>query len=167
MRTITPETALKRLADACAKAEICPADASARLKRWGILPAEAARIITRLTDEGYISPERYARAYVRDKYRFAGWGRRKIALGLAAKRIDRATIAEALDDSVDADEYRSRLVTVLRAKARTLRPELVATYEGKQKLYLFAASRGFESSLISSVLSNQASEIWPGQSLSD
>lgn len=167
MRTITPENALKRLADTCAKAEICPADAATRLKRWGILSADASHIITRLIDEGYISPERYARAYVRDKYRFAGWGRRKIALGLAAKRIDRSTISEALDEAVDADEYRSRLVAVLRAKARTLRPELIATYEGKQKLYLFAASRGFESSIISSVLSTHASEIWPEQSSTD
>ncbi|MDE7152376.1 MAG: RecX family transcriptional regulator [Candidatus Amulumruptor sp.] len=167
MRTITPESALKRLADAAARAEMCPADAAARLKRWGILSADAARIIARLTDEGYISPERYASAYVRDKYRFAGWGRRKIALGLAAKRIDRAIIAEALDEAVDADEYRARLVAVLRAKARTLRADLIATYEGKQKLYIFAASRGFESGIISSVLSTQASEVWPEQSSTD
>lgn len=161
MRIITPDTAFARLASACARAEICSTDALGRLRRWGIMPGDARKILDRLIDEGYISDERYARAYVRDKYRFAGWGRRKIAMGLAAKRISRSIAAEALDSAVDTDEYRSKLIAVIRAKARALSPQLRNTFEGRQKLYAYAAGRGFESSLISSVISATDITIWP------
>ena len=167
MRPISPDIALTRLAASCARTEICSADAREKLRRWGIMSADATHILDRLIDEGYISDERYARAYVRDKYRFAGWGRRKIAMGLAAKRIDRNIAASALDEAVDNDEYRSRLVAVIRAKARSLAPELRNTFEGRQKLYAFAASRGFESSLISSVIRSHETKIWPDDSLND
>lgn len=158
---MTPDMALSRLADACARAEICSADASARLRRWGVGAADAARIVDRLVDEGFVDDARYARAFVRDKYRFAGWGRRKIAMALAAKRIPRDTLRQALDEAVDDGEYRSRLVAVLRSKARTLPAETLRTAAGRNKLYVFAAGRGFESSLIASVLSSETDRIWP------
>lgn len=153
--------ALSRLADACARAEMCSADALARLRRWGVGPTDASRIVDRLVDDRFIDDARFARAFVRDKYRFAGWGRRKIAMALAAKRIPRETAREALDEAVDADEYRTRLVAALRSKARSMRPELLRTAEGRNKLFVFAAGRGFEGSLIASVMSSDCESIWP------
>lgn len=167
MRIVTPDIALTRLAAACARTEICSSDAREKLRRWGIMSGDAAKILDRLTDEGYISDERFARAYVRDKYRFAGWGRRKIAMGLAAKRIGRGIAADALRDSVDPDEYRARLTAVVRTKARSLPQELHHTYEGKQKLYVFAAGRGYESDLISSVINSKDDEIWPDEAMNN
>ncbi len=167
MRILTPDIALTRLAAACARSEICSSDAMAKLRRWGIPSGAATGILDRLVDEGYISDERYARAYVTDKYRFAGWGRRKIALGLAAKRIPRSIASEALDNAIDPDEYRARLTDAVRAKARTLPSGLHHTYEGRQKLYAFAAGRGFESSLISSVINSTDPGIWPDESTND
>lgn len=160
-RPISPQIALERLAGVCARQEVSEYDAREKLRRWGIASADATRILERLIDESFISDERFARAFVRDKYRFAGWGRRKIAIGLAAKRIERSIIAEALDEAVDEDEYRSRLEALLRAKARSLPPELHSTFEGRQKLYIFAAARGFESSLISSVINSSSISLWP------
>lgn len=167
MRIITPEMALSRLAASCARSETCTADALARLRRWGIALSAANAIIGRLTDEGYISDSRYARAYVRDKYRFAGWGRRKIAMGLAAKRIARDIAAEALDEAVDSDEYLAKLTAVVRAKARTMPRELHNTYEGRAKLFAFAAGRGFESPLISAVIRSTDNPVWPDLSSDD
>lgn len=167
MRILTPEMAMSRLAASCARTETCTADAMARLKRWGITPSAASAIIGRLTDESYISDSRYAQAYVRDKYRFAGWGRRKIALGLAAKRIARDIAAEALDEAVDSDEYLAKLTAVVRAKARTMPRELHNTYEGRAKLFAFAAGRGFESSLITAVIRSTDNPVWPDPSSDD
>ena len=167
MRILTPEMAMSRLAASCARTETCTADAMARHKPWGITPSAASAIIGRLTDESYISDSRYARAYVRDKYRFAGWGRRKIALGLAAKRIARDIAAEALDEAVDSDEYLAKLTAVVRAKARTMPRELHNTYEGRAKLFAFAAGRGFESSLITAVIRSTDNPVWPDPSSDD
>lgn len=162
-RRLTPGQAFSRMADACARAEICSADAAARLRRRGLSADDIGQIVDRLVEEGFIDDERYARAFVRDKYRFAGWGRRKIALALAAKRIPRDIAAEALDTAVDEEEYRARLIRLLRSKARSLPAELHDTFEGRQKLYAFAAGRGFESSLISSIISSDNEPIWPDE----
>lgn len=160
-RPITPETAATRLAAACAQTEICPTDARKRLLRQGISGSEATKIISRLESEGFIDERRYARAFVRDKYRFAGWGRRKIAVGLAAKRIGRGVIEEALTEAVDAEEYEERLVALLRVRARSVKEEQQRTYEGRGKLYAYAVGRGYESELASRVIKERGEEIWP------
>lgn len=160
-RIITPEMALSRMAALCARAEICTGDASARLRRWGLSQAAREGIIGRLTEEGYISDSRFARAFVRDKYRFAGWGRRKIALALAAKRVGRAEVAEALESAIDEDEYRARLLAAVRSKARMLPAAMRGTFEGRRRLYAHALGRGYESPLINEVISSEGEAIWP------
>ncbi|MCM1117373.1 MAG: RecX family transcriptional regulator [Pseudoflavonifractor sp.] len=165
MRLITPDIALEKLSSACARAEICPADALKRLARWGISSSDACHIVDRLIDEGFISEERYALAYARDKMRFAGWGRRKITMGLKAKRLPPFAIAQAVD-RLDSTEYKAKLVAVMRSKARSLKEELTP-YERRQKVYAFALGRGYESSLISELLSSSQEEIWPSSSSDD
>lgn len=170
MRPLTPETAQSKLAAACARAEICPADALARLRRRGLSMSDAEAIVDRLIDGGFIDAGRYARAFAADKMRFAGWGRRKIAMALRAKRIEREYITSALE-ALDPDEYESRLEAVLRAKARTLKSGSLEPYERRRKLFAFALGRGFESDLIGPAISGisdndddyggEDGEVWP------
>lgn len=150
-KIISSREAYDRLADACVRAEYCSGELREKLRRWRIDSGEAARIVERLSAERFVDDARFARAFVRQKSVLARWGRRKIACALAAKRVDRDIIAEALGE-IDPAGYAEGLLALLAAKARSLGPEALATYEGRTRLYRYAASRGYETEAISQAI---------------
>ena len=87
MNTITEDEALNRVAAYCSAAEHCRAEVSEKLQKWGIAYEAIERILTRLEAEKYIDDERYCRAFINDKYRFAKWGKMKIGQGFYMKKI--------------------------------------------------------------------------------
>ena len=106
------------------------------------LPQQQVELIVRsLLDERFIDDERYARAFVRDKYRFNGWGRAKITAALRTKGIEAAVIDEALGE-IDDEEYEKVMTQALAAKVRTLAGR--EPRAARDALVRFAASRGYE-----------------------
>ena len=83
---------LSRLTARCSTTELCLSDIRKKLDATDIMEKEKERILHRLLDEGYVDEARYARAFVRDKFRFSGWGKVKIAQGLRAKQISSTDI---------------------------------------------------------------------------
>ncbi len=144
-KPITPTEALHRAAVLCSTAEHCTADIREKLSRWGISANDARTIIERLVSERFIDESRYAIAFAKDKFRFAGWGRIKIRYNLQQKRIANNDIAEALT-VIDEEQYLDRLTSLLQEKNRTIRDDNPESR--KAKLCRFAASRGFETDLI-------------------
>lgn len=148
-KPLTPEAAQIRAEELCARAEHCSGEIREKLLKWGIFPSDAERIVASMIKTRFIDDARFARAYVRDKIEFSRWGKRKVALGLYQKRVARDIINEALAE-FDEEKYRDALRCAIASKKRTIaEPE---TYEGRTKLFRFAASRGFEPDLIASVL---------------
>lgn len=141
MTNITESEALSRVAAYCSTAEHCRSEISEKLQRWG-LPYDAVdRILKRLVDEKYIDEERFCRAFVNDKYRFAKWGKVKIAQALQLKKVPSRLSWQCLNE-IDEEEYRSVLEGLLTAKRKSIRAE--NEYELNGKLMRFALSRGFE-----------------------
>ncbi len=157
-RNITPANALARLQELCARSEQCSHEILARLHGWGIDGSVAARILALLRRDRYVSDRRYASAFVRDKVVFNRWGRIRIKLALIRKHLDSDIISEALD-GIDPDEYRTALIEVLSAKARTL-PE-IHSYESRSRLLRHAASRGFETGIIIELIKQPS--LWNSQ----
>ena len=149
------EEALSRLAGQCTTTEICVDDARKKLERYDLSADERQRIIQRLLDERYIDEQRYARAFVRDKFRFSEWGRVKIAQALYQKHIAPAYIDEAMEE-IDDEDYRETLCKLIKAKRRSVKGR--SDYEVKGKLARFAIGRGFEPGIVFSVLSINESE---------
>ena len=143
-KPMKPENALARVADLCARSEQCRHEVREKLMRWGIGTADTEKIIARLEQERYIDDSRYARAYVADKFRFAGWGKRKIALMLRSKRIASDSINDALDQ-IDDDEYFDAALRTLRSRCRGQLPE---TREDAARILRFGAQRGFETDIL-------------------
>ncbi len=148
-KTYSYDEALHRAAAMCSMGEKSSADVRRKLADWGIAEAESERILAHLTKERFVDDERFAKAFAKDKARFAQWGRVKIAFALRQKSIPESLIAEALSQ-LDDEAYSDRLLELLRAKQRTLKSG--TEYEKNAKLVRFAQSRGFELDQILSTL---------------
>jgi len=148
-KPLDPAQALVRAEELCARAEHSSGEISRKLYQWGIGQADAGRIVESLIGRRFIDDRRFAAAYVRDKLEYSGWGRRKIALGLYQKRVARDIIADALAD-IAPDSYRSRLDSLLDRKRRTMTD--ADSYDGRTRLFRWAASRGFEPDMIADAI---------------
>ena len=144
-KPLEPARALLRLEELCARSEHCEGELREKLRKWLVSEEDADTILSSLRRRRYVDDERFARAYVRDKFRFDHWGRRKIELTLRRKRVDADVIADALEE-IDADDYMAMLRKLLAYKARSL-PDAGA-YENRVKLMRFAIGRGFEPQLV-------------------
>ena len=149
-KPLSPENALSRAAMLCSRCEQAEYDIRNKLKSWGIADPDIETIINRLINEKYLNEERYALAFTRDKFRFEGWGRIKIAYHLKCKHFSQDVIDIALSE-IDEGEYIRSLEHILQVKMRSLRGK--EPIQAKASLLRFASSRGFEPNLIYQALS--------------
>ena len=156
MKPLSEHEALNRAAAYCTTCERCVYEVCNKLTAWGMNSAQQMRIVERLKKENFIAEPRFCRAFVNDKVRFNRWGRLKISLALREKRLDSAAIKEALD-AIDDDEYMSTLTTVVAAKRKELKGK--DDYLSRQKILRYAASRGYEPSLIMNVMNFNPDEV--------
>ena len=115
----------------CAYQERSSGEVRQKLRLLGADSQTAQKLLQRLADDNFINEERFARAYVRGKFRINGWGRLKIKNGLRAKGVDENLIRTALAEEINEKEYAALLQRTVTEKGPTT-----------------ALSRGFEPSLI-------------------
>lgn len=93
------EDELKYKAEAyCSTAEHCPSEVISKLNLWGADDVVTEHILEHLKKERYLDTQRFCKAFVRDKYRFARWGRMKITQALRQKQLSSEDIAAGLDE---------------------------------------------------------------------
>ena len=145
MKQLTPAEALNKAAAYCTLCERCVSEVRAKLTAWGMTPAEQNSIVERLVSEKFIDETRYCRAFVNDKLKFNHWGRIKISAALREKQLPKELAKEALEQ-IDEELYMEILTETIATKRREYKGK--DDYATKQKLMRFAASRGFEPSII-------------------
>ena len=141
MKPITEEIARERLAVLCSRSEHCISQVREKMYTWGIAPEAQDRIVDYLLAHQYIDEERFARVYIEDKVQYNGWGPRKIAQMLAAKRIDKQVVRNILEE-IDPQVFVEQLQPLLRQKQRSVTGK--TDYERYCKLIRFALGRGYE-----------------------
>jgi regulatory protein len=117
----------------CAFQERCQSEVEERLRSMGVLPEAQAELVADLMANGFLNEERFARAFARGKFRIKGWGPRKIAQGLQAKRVSSACINLGLSE-LEEGEVRGYL---LRQREK---------YPDDQEFLAWAYRRGFDRS---------------------
>lgn len=137
------------MAKYCAYQERCVKDVRDKLKTFEIPEEEKTKILDYLIDNRFVNDERFAKAFVRGKVNQNGWGLNKIRFHLMQKGIDKEIIAEALGQT-DEEVYRQRLIDILKTKSKTVKA--ANDYEKKRKLAAYAMQKGFEGSLVWSVV---------------
>jgi regulatory protein len=142
-------TALKRAAALCSKQEQCSSHIREKLNSWNVSDQDAEKIIALLKKEKFLDESRYATFYVRDKFRFNGWGKIKLTMMLRQNGIEKELIDEALNQ-IDQESYFQACHRLISEKSATLKETNL--FKRKGKLFRFAAQRGFESDLILRIL---------------
>ena len=133
----------------CSLSEHCIQKVREKLVQWETPKEFIEPIIGKLLEDDYINEERFARAFVKDKFRFNHWGRIKISTHLRALGISSENIAKAMDE-IDEDEYAEILDEIVEKKQKTIKKG--TDYEIRAKLLRHALSRGFEYEIIASKL---------------
>lgn len=141
-KTKTPEQALSALMKYASRAERSSGDALRLMAGWGVPEPDRKAVLDRLVEMKFIDDDRFARAYARDKSRFAGWGVYKIRSGLAAKGIAKDVAERALAE-LDGSEGAEKFREVMARKAASMKKDEPA-HSKKAKLMRFGLSRGYE-----------------------
>ena len=143
---LTPQEAYTRLASYCAQAERSPRDLRRRMQRLELEEELQTELLTRLEAEGFVSGERFARAFVHDKHRFNGWGPRRLEHELHRHGIASSVIATALgelEDEEHAEDEEPRVLQLLRSKQRSL-PAGLERRKVYDRLMRFGLYRGYD-----------------------
>jgi len=144
--------ACRKAADYCVIQDRCVSEMRLKLKLWDIETDHIGKVITWLTDEGFLDEKRFAVNYAGGKFRINGWGKLKIAASLRARSIPTDLIHHALSQ-LESEEYTMFLEQLLRKKLKQLGGN---TIHNRQKAAFFAASRGFEQGIIAEVLNGSS-----------
>ena len=138
--TYTEQEAYGRLSALCAMSEHCCHDVQKKMRLWELPAGAEERIVAKLVEEGFIDEERYARAFVRDKFNYNHWGKVRLQQELRMRHIAPRHIDLALSTIEDEDTL-SALKEIIRKKRPTVKGK--TPYEIRGKLIRFALGRGF------------------------
>ena len=139
----------ERAALLCSKSEKSSGSIARKLHDWGLDGDQAEAVLKKLAGEQFVDDERFARSYVRDKFRFNKWGKIKIIYQLRAEKIPGPVIEQAIQE-IEDEAYRETLTKLLSDKNKTIKA--ADPYERRGKLLRFAQGHGFEPEHIHSVI---------------
>lgn len=150
-QNITFEEALNKLEVYCASSEKCTEDVSRKMEAWELSDEEKDRLIDQLTKNQFLDEERFAKAYVNDKYKFSKWGKRKIIQNMLMKGVENNAIRIGIS-VIDMNLYFENLHNLLLNKQSSVKAS--DEYELKNKLIRFAMGRGYDYADIIKVMPN-------------
>lgn len=143
--TFTVDEAKKKLEHYCAYQERCHQEVRQKLKSMHMIPEATDIIMVHLMDHNFLNEERYAKSFVRGKFRIKKWGRRRLLLELQKKDISKYNVNQAFRE-IDEAEYIGVFNDLAEKKAESLRE--TDKYKKKKKLIDYLLYRGWESHLV-------------------
>ncbi|MFN0033195.1 MAG: regulatory protein RecX [Flavobacteriales bacterium] len=129
----------------CNKAERCHWDVREKLIAWNIRQADREIIIAHLIETNLLNEQRYAEAFVNDKFRLNKWGTKKIQQQLKMKGISERNIHEALK-RIEKEENTKTIQDLIKKKEPHLKG--LQLYQKKIKLARYLISKGFENDAV-------------------
>ena len=103
-KTYTLEEARRRMEQFCAYRERCHQEVVGKLRSMGMIPEAVDTIVVGLIEGGFLSEERFAKAFARGKFRQKGWGKARIRRELKMRQVTEFLIMKALEE-IELPEY--------------------------------------------------------------
>lgn len=141
------EEILAKIYKYCAYQDRCRKEIVEKLFDLGLLEAEELeKILLHLSNERFWDEERFARNFVRGKFRIKGWGRLKIRNELRLKEVPKELIKLAIDEEIEQEEYLLSLRKFVNKKMKEIKdPNL---WSERAKVQRFLAQKGYEDGLV-------------------
>lgn len=144
-KSYTVEEAQKKLERFCAYQERCHKEVRLKLKELRMIPEAIDQIMVHLIEANYLNEERYAKSYVRGKFRIKKWGRNRLIRELKSRDISKYSIEIALQE-LDASSYEETLEELILKRIDQVKDRNI--YKKKKKVMDYLLYRGWEPHLI-------------------
>lgn len=144
-KTYTVQEATKKLEHYCAYQERCHKEVVQKLQSMHVIPEAIDVIVVHLIQHNFLNETRFAKAFVRGKFKFKAWGRRRLTFELKQKDVSKVNINQALADISDA-EYIGVFNDLAEKKALSIKEPNVL--KKKKKFTEYFLYRGWESHLV-------------------
>ena len=144
-KTYSVDEAINRMEQYCTYQDRCHKEVEQKLYEMNMIPQAKAEILMHLIEQNYLNEERFAKAYVRGKFRIKKWGKQRLKLELKRRNIHTNLINSALKEISDVD-YLETFNEIATKKAESLSVSNRQVLRKKIADYLFY--RGWESHLV-------------------
>lgn len=141
----TVKEATAKLMAYCAYQERCHKEVEEKLISLRMIPEARAQIINTLLQEDFLNEERFARTFVRGKFRIKKWGRIRIVRELKRRHISAYNIKYGLSE-IDPEEYLQHLDDLVQKRVAAINEK--NKYKRKKKIADYLLYRGYESDLV-------------------
>jgi len=144
-KTYTVQEATRKLEHYCAYQERCHKEVRQKLISMHMIPEAIDVIIVHLLEHNFLNEERFAKTFVRGKFRIKAWGRCRLSFELKKKDIGKVNLNQALAE-IDNVEYIELFNTLAEKKANSITETNI--YKKKKKLIDYLLYRGWETHLV-------------------
>ena len=144
-KTHTVQEATRKLEHYCAYQERCHQEVRQKLKDMFMIPEAIDVIVVHLIEHNFLNEERFAKAYVRGKFRFKAWGRRRLTFELKKKDVSKVNINQGLAEISD-EEYTEFFNDLTEKRVGLIKESNV--YKKRKKFIDYFLYRGWESHLV-------------------
>lgn len=126
----------------CVTQDRCHSEVRSKLLKKEVYGDDLEEILSQLVSEDFLNEERFARSYVRGKFRMNRWGRFKIRMMLKQKRVSDYCIDKGMNE-IDEEEYITTIDELLVKKLRG-----ATDYASRQKAKASVVQKGYEPWLV-------------------
>lgn len=148
-KSYTIKEATLKLMQYCAYRDRSQKEVEDKLLEMRMIPEAREQIIIQLMQEDFLNEERFARSFVRGKFRIKRWGRIKIKQELKFKEISSPIVKIALTE-IDEKEYLDTLHLLAQKKIELLKEP--NKLKRRKKLTDHLLQKGYESNLVFEVV---------------
>ena len=136
---------LKKLEGYCAYQERCHKEVRQKLKEMKMIPEAIDVVIVHLLEHNFLNEERFAKTFVRGKFKIKKWGKRRLTSELKQKDISKVNINEALKEISEFD-YNEVFHALAEKRWNSIKESNLL--KKKRQFVDYLSYRGWESHLI-------------------
>lgn len=144
-KTYTLQEATRKLEHYCAYQERCHQEVRQKLETMHMIPEAIDTIIVHLLKHNFLNEERFAKTFVRGKFKFKNWGRSRLTYELKKKEIGKVNINQALAE-IENEKYIEVFNNLAEKRLHNIKE--TNKFKKKKKLIDYLLYRGWEMHLV-------------------
>ncbi len=144
VKTYTLQEAQIKMEQFCVYQERCHKEVVQKLREMRMIPQAIDQIVVHLIEQNYLNEERFARSFVRGKFRIKKWGRVKIERELKWRNISHYLIQKAMEEI--ENDYLDIFEEVAQEKYESITEK--NPLKARKKFADYLLYRGWESHLV-------------------